>query len=766
MDRKELYKELMRNPSTKLFYRLIRRNREESKSSTACINHNGSDILSADEQRHCFAQYYEDLSVPKDTGFDNDYLNLTNIRHNIISQICDKQPYSSDPISVSEVENAIGKLNTGKSADEYNLTAEHLKHSKTVIVPYIVKTFNSILSERQVPDLFKTGILTPVLKKSKDATKMDNYRGITVTAVLGKLFEYVILERITITQSNLQFGFTKGLSPSMASLIVSEAKIEAERNCNTIYLATLDSQKAFDVVDHRILLDKLYQQNVHPDLWLIVKDLYEGLTSKVKWVQELSASFDVGQGVRQGGVLSTHFYKTYINDLLTELEQNRLGLHIGSVYVGCPCCADDVALLSDNHDELQVMLNVAARYAAQHRYNIHPVKSKVIIQVGKKCKNDSSATWTLGNTSINTVASTEHLGLLRTVKKENEININERISLARRTLYSLIGAGVHGTNGLNPKISYKIYQTYVIPRLLYGLEVLPLSVSNMDSLRRFHHNCLRRFQTLPTRTALGVLHLLIGALPIVAELHKRQLSLLYSVINCESDLMRGLLERHNAMNESNSKSFFPRVESVLSMYGLPNITELQAIRPAKMPWKRTVNEAMKTYWTQSYKDELTNKSTVKYMNTEELEVGKTHHVWNTLETSVTDVRKGITKARMLTGTYILQATKSRYSQYNIEATCQMCRLEDEDIIHTITRCPALERIRRQFIPSITAEIAKHIGPNSQHVYMNGCNRETLTKLILDSSWIESKTPNLQHLNRLSTELCYKIHLERCRLLRV
>ncbi len=53
----------------------------------------------------------------------------------------------------------------------------------------------------------------------------------------------------------------------MASLIVSEAKIEAERNCDSIYLATLDSQKAFDVVDHRILLDKLYQQNVHPDLW-------------------------------------------------------------------------------------------------------------------------------------------------------------------------------------------------------------------------------------------------------------------------------------------------------------------------------------------------------------------------------------------------------------------------------------------------------------------------------------------------------------------
>jgi hypothetical protein len=52
------------------------------------------------------------------------------------------------------------------------------------------------------------------------------------------------------------------------------------------------------------------------------------------------------------------------------------------------------------------------------------------------------------------------------------INIEERIALARRTLYSLIKTGVHGTNGLNPRTSCKIYQVYVIPRLLYGLETL------------------------------------------------------------------------------------------------------------------------------------------------------------------------------------------------------------------------------------------------------------------------------------------------------
>ena len=52
-----------------------------------------------------------------------------------------------------------------------------------------------------------------------------------------------------------------------------------------------------------MLFDKLLDQNIHPDLWLLVKNLYEGLTSKVKWMGKLSDSFNIKQGVRQRGLL-------------------------------------------------------------------------------------------------------------------------------------------------------------------------------------------------------------------------------------------------------------------------------------------------------------------------------------------------------------------------------------------------------------------------------------------------------------------------------
>ena len=63
-----------------------------------------------------------------------------------------------------------------------------------------------------------------------------------------------------------------------------------------------------------------------------------------------------------------------------------------------------------------------------------------------------------------------YLGITTSNREENMINIQKRSSLARQTLYALMKTGMHGCNGLHAKISFKIYQMYVIPRLLYEIE--------------------------------------------------------------------------------------------------------------------------------------------------------------------------------------------------------------------------------------------------------------------------------------------------------
>ena len=154
---------------------------------------------------------------------------------------------------------------------------------------------------------------------------------------------------------------------------------------------------------------------------------------------------------------------------------------------------------------------------------------------------------------LQTVNQTVHLGIIRANKNETNLNIQEHISIARKTLYSLIPVGLNGKNGLNPVTAYKIYQAYVLLRLLYGLEVLPLNVSQITELKQFHTKTLRCFQSLPVRTATSAVYLLHGALPIEAELHKRQLSLLYSIL---ASKLKNLMERQLTVNKNNPESFF------------------------------------------------------------------------------------------------------------------------------------------------------------------------------------------------------------------
>ena len=93
------------------------------------------------------------------------------------------------------------------------------------IIPILRDIVNYILHTRNVPDYFNGGVLTPVRKSGKDPTILDIYRGITLTPVIGKLFEKLLLlrllESINLKQSELQFGFTKDLSPTMSLLIFS-----------------------------------------------------------------------------------------------------------------------------------------------------------------------------------------------------------------------------------------------------------------------------------------------------------------------------------------------------------------------------------------------------------------------------------------------------------------------------------------------------------------------------------------------------------------
>ena len=113
-DRKNFYEDLMSNPTTEKFYQLIRRNRTSGVKQTSSLMVSGKEIYSSDGQRDAFAKYYEDLSVPKDNGYDAAFLELCNVRHELINQLCEDSSETTNPVTPEEVSKAISQLNTKK----------------------------------------------------------------------------------------------------------------------------------------------------------------------------------------------------------------------------------------------------------------------------------------------------------------------------------------------------------------------------------------------------------------------------------------------------------------------------------------------------------------------------------------------------------------------------------------------------------------------------------------------------------------------------
>ncbi len=143
------------------------------------------------------------------------------------------------PIVPEEVAQAISHLSAG-GADL--LSPNHLKHSGPLFREWLCHVFNTIASLELIPLSFKFGLITPVYKgKRKDPYACGSYRGITLTSVLSKTLEFVLLERIipVLADNNVpqltQTGFQRGLSCSDAIFTCQETISKYIREGDTVY---------------------------------------------------------------------------------------------------------------------------------------------------------------------------------------------------------------------------------------------------------------------------------------------------------------------------------------------------------------------------------------------------------------------------------------------------------------------------------------------------------------------------------------------------
>ena len=115
------------------------------------------------------------------------------------------------------------------------------------------------------------------------------------------------------------------------------------------------------------------------------------------------------------------------------------------------------------------------------------------------CKNPPEVL--LNGEPIGMSSKETHLGIIRNMQCNNVDTVEDRVQSGRRAAYSLMNAGFHSLNGAGPQVSLLQYNTYVVPTMLYGLEALVLSESEVEVVDAFHRKSLRYMLHLPPSTA-------------------------------------------------------------------------------------------------------------------------------------------------------------------------------------------------------------------------------------------------------------------------
>ena len=348
----------------------------------ACLNNNGDIFVELKKMRRStptqtsaidgvsenipnhFAEIYKNLynSAP-----DKD--NVQNLYEKIDRMICSDSMKAVDEITPKIVEEAIRKVKSGKNDPINTFSSDCVKNAPSVLHDHLAYIFRSYLVHGHISKVLMLSTLVPLLKdKLGDQCTSSNYRSIALSSLILKIFDWVLIlicEKELIFD-DLQFSYQANCSTNMCSWMVVETIDFFLRNGSEVFTSVMDMTKAFDNVRHSKLFTKVLERGVPAIFIRLLMVAYKNQELLVSWNGELSSAFTMGNGVKQGAVLSALLYNIYVDDLFKRLRKRKVGCWINGVYLGILGYADDIFLLSPSIDGLQSMIDTCADYGKEH----------------------------------------------------------------------------------------------------------------------------------------------------------------------------------------------------------------------------------------------------------------------------------------------------------------------------------------------------------------------------------------------------------------
>ena len=602
-------------------------------------------------------------------------------------------------ITLEEIRDRLLKLKTKKGAGPDEVLNEMLKNAVPHIESFLQELFHFLFTNGKFPLEWSRSIIVPIHKKG-DLNCCDNYRPISLTSLISKVYTGILYNRLSVFTENYeiipeeQAGFREGFS-TIDHIFSLHAMITKQflRN-RKLYVAFIDYRKCFDSIHRDALFTVLEKNGIKGYFLEAIKSIYTVVSASVRNNNEMTDFFNCPVGLKQGCLLSPILFNIFMTEFSRKINfDGRHGIQFspGDPIIHHLLYADDNVLVSDSPVGLQSKLNLLYEQSNRLGLEVNLEKSKIIVfrKGGRLSRHEK---WFFNDIPVEIVNSYSYLGVNFTTKMSLVKCSSAMIAKAKKACYSILRS-LSKLNCCNLNIFCKLFDAKVLPILSYGSELFGM-IENVE-IERVHTNAMKRFLNVSTQCSNTLLYYETGRYPVNISLKlkcvKYWLSLLKKPRNRISKQAYVMLERLSLSGKTNWVS---AVQNLLCTNGFGIVWIFRGVGDDKQ-FLSSLRERLRDCFIQGIEERIQSSNSFCIYNNFKSVFGQELY----LSQMYFNKFYSRTLLRFRLGVSPINSHRYKYNPDINSKSCPFCKNKIENEFHILFECPPYEALRLRYIPA-------------------------------------------------------------------